>query len=533
MFFALKPPPLKSPFYLMTLLMSLVAAYLGLLAGSAAANPVTEQATAHYFDARKTDPNAAIAFLRRMPKGGDLHNHVGGAIYAETYIQWAVEDKLCLNSKMLALSYPAPSGCPTGTADLAAALSQDEDLYGKLVDAWSMRNLALSGQTGHDHFFDAFGKFGAASGKRYGDMIADVAERSAGEGLSYLELLLTPESAAKNIGKLVSWNGNPAETRTAILAYAPAKPEDPSSVADLVKRAQTQVSAFEKRRDELLHCGTPQAMAGCGVQIRYLSQISRSLPSSQAYAQMVVFAELAKADGRFVGINLVQPEDDPAALANFRPQMVMLDYLHGVYPRMQVSLHAGELAPGLVLPEEMRFHIAESVRQGHARRIGHGVDVMHENEPYKLLKDMADQGVMVEVCLSSNDGILGVKGKDHPFKVYEAYGVPVALATDDAGIARSDISREFLKAVEEQGVGYIVLKRMVRNSLEYAFIEGQSLWQERKTFKPVAACAKADAPACLAFVKASPKAALQLKLEQDLDRFEQSYAQCGKRPDCP
>lgn len=500
---------------------------------SALADQATEHATAQYFEARKADPNGAIAFLRRMPKGGDLHNHVGGAIYAETYIDWALTDRLCLDASTISLTYPNQGKCPVTTPDLKTALAQDDNLYGRLVDAWSMRDAALSGQTGHDHFFDAFGKFGAASGTRYGDMIADVAERSAGEGLSYLELLITPDGAPKAIGKLVPWSGDPDASRKAILTYKPSKDGDPSTVVAVVARAQSQFNAMEKRRDVLLNCGTPAAKPGCGVQIRYLSQISRTLPPAQAYAQMVAFAELAKADPRFVGLNLVQPEDDPAALDNFRDQMRMLDYLHVQYPNLHISLHAGELAPGLVRPEEMRFHIAESVRTGHAQRIGHGVDVMHENEPYKLLKEMADQGVLVEVCLSSNDSILGIKGRDHPFKAYQAYGVPVALATDDAGIARSDISREFLKAVMEQGVGYIDLKHMARNSLEYAFIEGASLWQSRKAFHRVAACAKPEEQACQDFIKNNAKARLQLKLEQDLERFEQGYAHCGERKDCP
>jgi adenosine deaminase len=52
------------------------------------------------------------------------------------------------------------------------------------------------------------------------------------------------------------------------------------------------------------------------------------------------------------------------------------------------------------------------------------------------------------------------------------YGVPVALATDDEGVSRSEISREFLKAAQDQGLGYLQLKMMARNSLQYAFIEG-------------------------------------------------------------
>ena len=114
--------------------------------------------------------------------------------------------------------------------------------------------------------------------------------------------------------------------------------------------------------------------------------------------------------------------------------------------------------------------------KGHAERIGHGVDVMHEDDPYGLLKELARRNVMIEICLTSNDLILGVKKEQHPLATYLEYGVPVALATDDEGVSRSEISREYLKAAEDHGLGYVQLKTMVRTSLQYSFLPGASLW---------------------------------------------------------
>src|SRR3954469_7901071 len=55
----------------------------------------TEQRTAKYFESIKHDPVKLRAFLHAFPKGGDLHNHFSGAVYAESYIQWAAEMGLC------------------------------------------------------------------------------------------------------------------------------------------------------------------------------------------------------------------------------------------------------------------------------------------------------------------------------------------------------------------------------------------------------------------------------------------------------
>src|SRR6476620_842878 len=48
-----------------------------------------EQAASDKFDGLLTDPTGLAAFLKDMPKGGDLHNHLSGAVYAETSLDWA------------------------------------------------------------------------------------------------------------------------------------------------------------------------------------------------------------------------------------------------------------------------------------------------------------------------------------------------------------------------------------------------------------------------------------------------------------
>src|SRR6267143_6015503 len=57
-----------------------------------------EQRTALYFESIRKSPPQELAFLLKMPKGGDLHNHLSGAIYAESYIQWAADNGLCVNT---------------------------------------------------------------------------------------------------------------------------------------------------------------------------------------------------------------------------------------------------------------------------------------------------------------------------------------------------------------------------------------------------------------------------------------------------
>ena len=64
---------------------------------AASAQAPSEQNTARYFETIRKSPAQLWAFLLKMPKGGDLHNHLSGSIYAESYIQWAAENGLCVN----------------------------------------------------------------------------------------------------------------------------------------------------------------------------------------------------------------------------------------------------------------------------------------------------------------------------------------------------------------------------------------------------------------------------------------------------
>jgi adenosine deaminase len=264
------------------------------------------------------------------------------------------------------------------------------------------------------------------------------------------------------------------------------------------------------------------------VQVRYLYQVLRAGAPERVFAQTLLGYELASVDPRVVGINFVQPEDTYLSMSQYTTQMGMLKYLRSVYPKVHLSLHAGELAPGMVPPDGLRFHIHDAVEVAGAERIGHGVDVMYETDAAALLKTMAAKHVMVEVNLTSNDGILGIKGKDHPLHSYMAADVPFALSTDDEGVSRIDLTNEYMRAVTEQGLTYAQLKQSARASLEHSFLAGESLWsaQDRYTAMRGGCVVSSTTPstACSAFLKTSDKATQQYELERRFRVFEAEVA---------
>jgi len=490
-----------------------------------------------YQAAAHDGPQGMRAFLDQFPKGADLHIHLSGAIYAESFIRDAGEDKLCIDPAELkfardAQGNPIKEPCAPPLTP-AAQVTSNQALYDRLVNAFSMRGfVATNGFSGHDQFFSTFGRFGGLSKKHIGEWVDEVVSRAAAQNQQYVELMETPIfDHAAYIARQNPLPQNPtaqdfARYREALLAVG---------LRQEVFVDREDARTAETLRRQIEHCGTPRATPACQVTVRYIYQVLRGFSPEQVFAQTLLGLETIQQtmdahEPGFVGINFVMPEDGFVSMRDYTVQMKMLDYLHFVYPKVPISLHAGELAPGLVPPEGLRFHIRQAVELGHAERIGHGVDVMHEDDAPGLLKEMAQKHVMVEINLSSNEGILGVKGAEHPFPLYRAAHVPVALSTDDEGVSRIDITGEYVRAALDYHLSYLDLKQLARTGMEHSFLAGNSLWAAPDAFTiPAAACKMqplgADKPTagCKAFLDGSEKAAAQWELERRLRAFEAKF----------
>jgi len=412
------------------------------------------------FNAARGDTTALLALLRAMPKGADLHNHISGAVRAESWAQWAAADGLCFVVATSSLTRP-----PCDGADRlpAARLLVDSALLSRAIDAWSMRHWRPDVESGADHFFATFSKTAAVGITHLGDMLAEVTSRAAKQHISYLELMSNDDDGAVlRLGSSVRWMDDFGAQRARL---------DDAGMRDSLRATTRTLDRAEQRQREVLRCGTPAADAGCSVTVRYIYQVARSRRPEQVFAQLVAGFELPSVDRRYVSLNLVAPEHGDVAVRDFPLHMRMIEWMRRVYPNVPITLHAGELSDRVAPAAAMRSHIQQSIEVAGASRIGHGVDVLHEGDPEFLLREMAARHVLVEIALTSNRVILGVEGAAHPLSAYLAHRVPVALVTDDEGVSRSDLTHEYLRAVTDQHMDYGSLKTMARNSIAYSFAD--------------------------------------------------------------
>ena len=446
-------------------------------ASSAARPTVAGGRAAEQFARIRRDPPALRSFLLAFPKGADLHTHLSGAVYAESYIRWAADLPLCLDLSGLNF-VDAAAGSTTCDDSLtqrpAAQIPLDPVLYRRVVDAFSTRNWQAARGSGHDQFFDTFVKFDAvlregrdAPAMLVGRGVAEIMHRAALQHVRHLELMWSFDALVEVSPAGVSWGADQdfQMLRERMLATA--------AFRERVGERRRWLDAVDAETRAALGCGTQAAIPGCDISVRFIAYALRGLPPHRVFAQAMLAFELASSDPRIVGVNLVMPEDWFFSMRDYDLHMRMFRFLRKSYPGVNVALHAGELALGLVPPEKLGLHVRQAIEVGGAQRIGHGTDVMNDPDWTGVLRVMSGRKIAVEISLSSSDVILGVRGEKHPLRQYLRAGVPVVISTDDEGVARSDLTNEYQRAVEEQGFSYSELKEVSRNSIEYSFLPAE------------------------------------------------------------
>lgn len=436
-------------------------------------------ATRHYYAQLLAGDSPQLAeltlFTTLLPKGGDLHHHYSGAIYAETYLDWVGAQNYCVyrvtNVPLKTVQYQIETRPQSLSAEARAlclsadAVHQDDDFYRGLLMHWSDKDF-----DNHSHeqpvpdqqFFATFGYFGAVSGYAYNDGLRALKARALAENVSYLETMLKSGPAIDAPALNASLN--------ALNANTPAVQVEASLAQALAWLSQDE--ATQGKIDQYLQ-SLQDAAAGIDdarFKLRFQAYVSRNSPPARVFSSLYTSFVAAQRGPLVVGVNIVGPENGYVAMRDYSLHMQMFAFLKQRFPNVKLSLHAGELVLGMVPPEGLRSHIHDAVLVAGANRIGHGVDIAHETNALALLQTMRQRQVAVEVNLTSNAFILGVKNEAHPVKLYARYGVPFVISTDDAGVSRNNLSGEYLLYVSRYKPSYDQLKQVVYNSIRYSFL---------------------------------------------------------------
>ena len=389
-------------------------------------------------------PVQLYRFLYAMPKGGDLHNHLPGAVRSEWFWDAALaeEKRGYVYYTRVRIENCAPYGhkefgpgkalllfkdIQASTFDKLDACGKSEfkrlqDLDAREKQAWLESMRLDQPYEGRDEFFEAIWD-------RINDMvrnpylIRDILLRNmqafGAEGLVYLETQQGVDNAVQADGS-------------------------PYNVADVVAIYREFLAS-------------PQAKA-TGVEVRLQNSLLRFGPNAEQRLRDL-YAITDRYRDLYVGVNMVGREDNGKGYPlRFLP---VLRELRHKYPDINLSIHAGEV-------DEPNDHIRDTLLLG-AQRIGHGVNLITDPQTMLLMRYGP---YLVEINLISNLLLEYVSDySQHPFPEYLRTGIPVALSTDDRGMWDSNMSDEFFVAVKEFNLSWEEIVKVERNSLQYSFLD--------------------------------------------------------------
>lgn len=112
--------------------------------------------------------------------------------------------------------------------------------------------------------------------------------------------------------------------------------------------------------------------------------------------------------------------------------------------------------------------VREAVHVCGATRIGHGTRLI---EDLRLTDELADAGVAIEACLTSNVQTRAIPDYEHhPLRAYYERGMKVTLNTDNRLMSGTTLTDEYVHASRALHFGFDELCTLARNGFESAFL---------------------------------------------------------------
>lgn len=484
------------------------------------------------FEEIKKNIPELIMFLKAMPKGGDLHNHSLGGGYSEHLYEKAIlnNNYYDLRTHKFLTEKEYEKSDKNGNIKTIKILEKEniEDYFAN----YSMRGLKNK-KNGANHFFSTFLNVLSSKVKEE-ELILEILKRNHLENMSYVEMIsdCVPEELIEKFQNSLKLKNE----------FDLEKMNEYCGILEknITNENKLELKNFLDRREDYLYENGLK-----NIEVGYMPYLRRMTADLETFfSEAFLFILSSCLDSRIVGVNVVEVEDSLESRRNFESHMKILKYLYlyfkEKYPnkKINLSIHAGELTIERESLENMSDRIISTLylekeknKRGKVitKRIGHGVSIQWES--FETLNVMKENKIPVEICLTSNEIILGVKGEEHPFNLYRKYGVHLVICTDDEAVSRGNIVIEYLKAIKRYDISYEELKNLIRNTLEFSFLEGESLYLNgdyeklRPEFNGIKTIKELEKEMIEnnKLVFSNKKLKMQLELEKKILEFERNY----------
>lgn len=432
------------------------------------------QQAGNYLEKIRNNEALLTAFFQQMPKGGDLHHHFSGSIYAEPLLERAIAEDFYLNIETMEVSKTKPAKGNWQTFSTIKNNGKLDYYEQQIMQTWSAKDYNGVSVPSDDLFFDSFMKFEPTIAGHFAEGMLELKKRAIAENVSYIETQLSTIPCDMNVSDLTDFSTKLRQAASQKDEKAVLKLLDELYKSLQQKDAKKYATDFNNNFLAKLH--KDLKIDNERFTMRYQNFVLRFMEPVDLFKNLVI-AFISSSESKLTaGVNIVSPEHGQNSMKDYWLHMVMFKYCHSKFPDVKYTLHAGELTLGLVQPEDLTWHINDAIYIAGANRIGHGVDIAYEANSYDLLKYMSKNNIPIEINLTSNEFILKVKENRHPFTLYKEFNVPIVISTDDAGILRTNMTEQYvLLAKRYPDVTYATIKQYVYNSINYSFIQDASV----------------------------------------------------------
>jgi len=384
---------------------------------------------------REATPDELYRILYDLPKGGDLHDHLGGAVFPELLWRLSTEGERFYTRVRFG---ECAASCPSPLLEFHTVLESTWNglshccraEYEPLKELDADRKAAWMSALSIDEPDEGRTEFFEVLWPRLDEIIdqapilAEAAvlnlELLGHEGVSYVEFQLSP------FGRKIGDRVIDGEELHGLLRDRFSRPD--ASATGVTMRLQANVLRFHPDAEKMVE---------------------------ESWAFVDRHRDL------WVSVNLVGREDNDKGyplrfLETFRK-------MRRRYPRIGLAIHGGEV-------DEPNHHVRDTLLLG-ADRIGHGTNLVTDPDTLLLMRTGK---FAVEVSLVSNR-LLGYAEdlSRHPFPELLRLGIPVCLSTDDRGMWDSNMTDEWFEAVTRFHLSWEEIVELGRNSLEFAFVSAE------------------------------------------------------------
>lgn len=245
--------------------------------------------------------------------------------------------------------------------------------------------------------------------------------------------------------------------------------EDYEETANILKTVRSAYYEVKKDNPDFI-----VSIIGASMKMEdYTVEITSKILHNVIRAQEEIRDDYNGDDYDFVlGFDLINEEDKSRPLRDYAEALIEIKKEH---PKLQYFLHCGESLD----PRSDNLIDAYLIK---ATRVGHGTNLYRYPD---LLKRYTDEEICLESCLISNQTLRYTKDiRLHPSAEYLKRGVYISLCSDDPQYQEhEELTDDFFAAVVSWDLGVAEIKQLAINSILYSGIESSRKTEMLRVFK--------------------------------------------------